>query len=379
MNSKFFKLIFSLILLSAIFVFPAKALAKSYYYPKIVVDIYVNHDSTVKVEEHQTFNFEGEYHYSFRDLNYNGLDYISDVQVRDDSLGAYYTQSKNTSQNNSQNDGKFVVDSSSSGQKVTWYFTAMDQEKTFTLSYLMHGVLTYQKTWDELYYNAIFSDRGVLVDNAEVYVHLPSETDSANLKSALYTTAQSPKTGAQDNKTLYYTGDNLEAYTNFTIVAGWPKGIVEHHFNRTKVLQTVGIGVGILSVIIVFLLWFFKGKDSPGRGTIAPEFAPPDRKLPVALAGLLIDESVGTEEVVATMLSLAQKGYLHIHEEKKEGLLSSDNYHLEKKKEFAGLSEIEKKIGEDLFGESQEKTTKDLKNKFYKKNVIFLCRFRNSF
>ncbi|MCX6811851.1 MAG: DUF2207 domain-containing protein, partial [Candidatus Berkelbacteria bacterium] len=361
----------SRLLIIALFVLalliPGIASAKSYYYPKIIVDIYVNRDSTVKVEEHQIFNFEGEYHYSFRDLSYDGLDYISDVQVRDDTLETYYVQSKNISQDNSTNDGKFTIDSSSSGQKVTWYFEALDQERTFTLSYLMHGVLTYQKTWDELYYNAIFSDRTVQVNNAQVYVHLPSETNTSQLKAALYSTAEHPESGAQDNKTIFYKGDNLEPYTDFTIVAGWPKGIIEYHLNRTKILQLVGIGLGILLVFLVVLLWFVKGKDAPGRVTIAPEFAPPDRKMPVSLVGLLVDENVGTKEIVATMISLAQKGYMHIHEEKKNGVFEPDVYHLEKKKEFTGLSEIEKKIGEDIFGESKEKTTEDLRNKFYKK------------
>ena len=62
----------SKLLIGALFVLalliPGIASAKSYYYPKIIVDIYVNKDSTVKVEEHQTFNFDGEYHYSFRDF-----------------------------------------------------------------------------------------------------------------------------------------------------------------------------------------------------------------------------------------------------------------------------------------------------------------------
>ncbi|MBU2595308.1 DUF2207 domain-containing protein [Patescibacteria group bacterium] len=331
---------------------PGFASAKSYYYPKIIVDIYVNKDSTVKVEEHQTFNFEGEYSFAYRDLVYKDLDYISDIQVKDDTLRNY---------------PELKIDSSSNSQKVTWYFAATDEERTFTLSYLMHGVITYQKGWDELYFNAIYADRSVEVEEAEVYLHLPQESDPEGLKAALYTTAENPSSGAQDNKTFYYKGRTLAPYTDFTIVAGWPKGMVEYHLNRTKIFQLIGIGLGILSIILVIILWLYKGKDAPGRGTIAPEFAPPDKKLPVALVGLLADEKVDTKEVVATLLTLAQRGYLHIREEKKEGFLGSNVYHLEKKKEFMGLDKIEKKIAEDIFGSSSKKSTKDLKDKFYKK------------
>ena len=356
----------SKLLICALFVLiiliPGFASAKSYYYPKISVDIYINKDSTVKVEEHQTFNFEGEYSFAFRDLVYKDLDYISDIQVKDDTLGDY---------------PKLKIDNSSNSQKVTWYFNATNEERTFTLSYLIHGIITYQKDWDELYFNAIYADRSVVVEKAEVYLHLPTEIDVSKLKTSLFTDAdpsrlgeseaENEDSGIQDNKTLFYKGQSLAPYTDFTIVAGWPKGIVEHHYNRTKIFQLIGIGIGLLSIFLVILLWFYKGKDAPGRGTIAPEFAPPDRRLNVALIGLLMDESVDTKEVVATLVSLAQKGFIYIHEEKKEGLFSSNDYRIKKKKEFTGLDKIEKKIADDIFESNNEVSIDDLKDKFYKK------------
>ena len=311
------KTLFIIGLFLAVLLIPNFVFAKSYYYPKIIVDIYVNPDSTVKVEEHQTFNFEGDYSYAYRDLIYKDLDYISNIQVRDDTLGNY---------------PELSIDSSSNSQKVTWYFAAKDEERTFTLSYLMHGVVTYQKSWDELYFNAIFSDRSVEVQEAEVYLHLPQESDVSNLKTALYTAAENEDYGVLDNKTVFYKGQTLAPYTDFTIVASWPKEMIEHHLNRTKIFQLIGIGLGVLSIILVIILWFYKGKDAPGRGTIAPEFAPPDRKMPTALVGLLIDERVDTKEIIATLIFLAQKGFIHLHEIKKEGFLSSNIYRLEKKK-----------------------------------------------
>lgn len=337
--------------------FPSSASAKSYYYSDYKVDIYINEDSTVKVEEEMTLNFQGKFSYVYRGLIYKDLDYITDVFVKDEDTGEYLSEGYGV--------GQYSVDESSSHQKITWYIDAENEGHTFVLSYVMHGVIGYQKNWDELYYNAIFYDREVLVENVLVNVYLPKETDG-EIKTALYADSEISNHETVDKKTAKFTGTSLPPYSNFTIVVGWPKGIVEYHLNRTKTFQIVGIFIAVLSIITVLVLWYAKGKDAPGRGTIAPEFAPPDPKLPVGLVGLVLDERANVRELTATILSLAQRGYLRIEEYEDKGLFGKKKrYKFIKKKDGKTLKSFEKVLFNALFTMGDEVTTKDLENKFY--------------
>jgi len=142
---------------------PAKA-AGTYYYDNIEVQINVKQDSSFDVTEKQTYNLTGSFGYFFRDIELKDLDHISNIKVLDSN-------------------GNVVSDPNISYKgnqlHIQWNFPRRDfnnELKFWTVEYTVYGGLRFFKDYDELYWNAIFQDRDVNVNNAKVIIHLPKET-----------------------------------------------------------------------------------------------------------------------------------------------------------------------------------------------------------
>ena len=172
---KLFLISFLLILGLGIFNFVE---AESYYYDSIKVDIYVNKDSTFDVVEEQIYNLQGSFGYFYRDIELKRLDHISDIEVFD-------------SQGKKLNESDYKVSNKGNRKYIKWDFSRRDfnsELKSWIVKYKVHGGLGFYNDYDEVYWNAIFSDRepGVVVKEAEVIVHLPSEVSKKDTLQKLF-------------------------------------------------------------------------------------------------------------------------------------------------------------------------------------------------
>ena len=71
----------------------------------------------------------------------------------------------------------------------------------------------------------------------------------------------------------------------------------------------------LFSILIAVLYWYVTEVKGKGRGTIIPEYAPPEN-LPPAMAEVLIREKLTSKAWPATIVDLAVRGFLDIEEEK---------------------------------------------------------------
>ena len=128
--------------------------AKSYYYHLIEVDITVNSDSTFDVVEKQVYKLDGSFGFFYRDIELKRLDHISDIKVFD-SNGDLLDQSE------------YELSYNGNKRHIQWDFPRRDFDnelKSWTIAYKVHGGLGFYEDHDELYWNAIFSDRIVVLE-----------------------------------------------------------------------------------------------------------------------------------------------------------------------------------------------------------------------
>jgi len=114
---------------------------------------------------------------------------------------------------------------------ITVNFDLIDTSATWIFEYTVYGGVGFYEYWDELYWNAVSSDREVAIDEVEVEVYLPENLISEELQATLYTgqSGDSDQNGSfeiRDDGSFLFVGQNIAAYENFTIVADWPKKIV---------------------------------------------------------------------------------------------------------------------------------------------------------
>lgn len=219
-----FKKIFFIFAALAIFLFPGnlvlaeEAPSKWWDFEKWSVDININEDSTFVVRETQTFNFHGNFHWTQRYIPKNRLRAISNVKVFDENGRELLPPEVEITEDTNQ-------------VNIKLNFNLTDTKMTRIFEYKVHGGLGYFEDYDELYWNAVSENRDVPIGEVEVLVHLPTTAPISDLRQILYVGAAGDQTTSEnyeiiDGKTLKFWGSNIGPYENFTIVAGWPKGIV---------------------------------------------------------------------------------------------------------------------------------------------------------
>ncbi|MCR4326255.1 MAG: DUF2207 domain-containing protein, partial [Candidatus Roizmanbacteria bacterium] len=210
---------------------------------------------------------------------------------------------------------------------------------TYVITYRVKGALTYFSDHDELYWNVTGNDWDIPILQASANVHLPlSETTVP--EGVCYTglrgsTKQNCTVNRQGNTLTYSSQAPFNPGEGLTLVALFPKGIVAVLEPElvTPFFQTL-LGKLLLAAIVVggiwwylvypitiALDWFRKGRDPKVPGPVSAWFEPPHgkqgRKLTPAETGGLVDEVVDLRDILATVIHLAQRGYLKIQERKK--------------------------------------------------------------
>ncbi|HUF48759.1 MAG TPA: DUF2207 domain-containing protein [Vicinamibacterales bacterium] len=270
--------------------------------------------------------------------------------------------------------------------------------QTYRLAYTIGGALNAFDDRDEFYWNAT-GVWPVPVTSASVTVIAPAGaiTRITCYQGARRSTEACASELAADRATFAATRP-LGAGEQLTIVVALEKGVVSdvaprlvasartlpHFFVQTpEILAFTGLGL-VAALGGVGLLGWHVGRDrryvsmyhlSPdapdarvplfGARPLGVEFAPPDKLRP-AEVGLLIDERADTLDITATIVDLAVRGYLSIHEIKKAWWFSRQEWRLDKHKPAdEALVEYERIVFDGIFGFGDSKHLSELKNKFH--------------
>lgn len=324
------KIIFLISSVAIFLLMPAFALAEtsqSYFYENISQKFTVNKDTTVDVEESQTYNFTGEYHKGWRSIPLNKVSDITGVKVYDGATGRPLTRVPSSrDKTNPANWGKYYYRKNNGNLEIEWYYNAVNESRTWLLKYKLIGAISFLKDKDELYWN-LFTDYDVLVSSVEASVILPgNKFNSSNLTASIYR-GNTNGTGGPgtaeiiDNQTIRFKAVAVFPKEAVTIAAGWPKGLVNRgafwwQFFLVHYALIFSILIIIATILFMILYWYFTEKRNRGRGTIIAEYSPP-KALPPAMAELIVKEKLTPKAWAATVIDLAVRGYVKITEEKK--------------------------------------------------------------
>jgi hypothetical protein len=300
---------------------------RSYYYDKISQKFTVNKDTTVDVEEIQTYNFTGEYHKGWRSISFNKVSDITDVLVFDGATGLPLQHVSSSLEKTDPNSwGKYTYRKSGRNLEIEWYYNAKDVTRFWILKYKLIGALSFLKDEDELYWN-LFTDYDVPVKKAEATVIIPPNYFSVqDLKSKIYISkADNPIAKILDEKTFYFSAENVSPEGDVTIAGGWPKGVINRNqfwigWFKAHYVFIFSVLIIISTIISMILYWYLTERRGKGRGTIIPKYEPPKtvsgERIPPAMADLLVHEKLSPKAWAATVIDLAVRGYVKITEEK---------------------------------------------------------------
>lgn len=303
----------------------AKAQNRSYYYDNIDVTVTVNQDSTLTVEEEQTYNYTGKYTVGWRSINLNKLGSVTDVEVFDGETGQKLDRASvrpvtDTSLPTQNDYGKYATFKQNGHQNIEWYYNMENTTHTWILKYKVHGAIEFGKDSDRLYYN-IFTNYDVPVKNVQVKVIMP--TDTGLTAGAYRAQARQIEQKINDNE-IVFVGADFEPKEALTINILFPKNIVtKMAFWKDWLKSNYGYLfsaiVILLSILIALIRWIVTEVLPKGRGTIVPQYSPP-QNLPPAMAQVIVSERVTAKSWVSTLIDLAVRGYVKIEEDKKKSI-----------------------------------------------------------
>jgi len=252
-------------------------------------------------------------------------------------------------------------------------------KKTYIINYKIRRAINYFDFYDELYWNVTGNGWPVTIDNSEATVILPTGVAEEQMQKKCFADNLGENHLCLNDK--YILKDNLVQSVVFTqnfplapgqgltIVTGFPKGIVSTPSvieSYSEILKDNWIIVlPIITFFVMYYLWYTRGRDPKGRGTIIAQYGPPDNLMPSEV-GTIIDEKVDDKDVSADIISLAVNGYLKITAiENKMGIFGTGDYYLEKLKEGNILQDFNKKLMEGLFRSGGKVKLPELNNNFY--------------
>ena len=208
--------------------------------------------------------------------------------------------------------------------------------QTYLIHYRLGSGLGFFADHDELYWQATGTEWPVPILAASATVRIAAARAAATSD----TTGWSPwcyagvaQSTSNERCTARYAGRGLYQFTSgrldpgegLTFVAAFPKGVIAPPTASEQFTAKLAIwwplGVPVAGFFALLLLWARHGRE-PDPGSIVPMWNPP-KGLPAGAAGALVNQRAGMNDIVATVIDMAVRGYLTINEVAPDGILGS--------------------------------------------------------
>lgn len=235
---------------------------------------------------------------------------------------------------------------------------------TYKLHYTVLRAVNFFNGKPEVYWNATGNEWPFVMQQATARFYPPPGINLDQIKTQSFfgpPGATQPASSEMEAKDIGFYTTNLNAGEGLTFVAGLPEGSVE----PPSMTQTLwwyfqdwwpAVILPLAVLLLLIGLYLRGGRDIDGNQAVAVEWAPPSDLSP-AEVGTLMDEHCDMSDIISTLLDLAARGYLQIHENEKKGFLflsSKDYTFVRNQPDPAGdiLAKHEKEFLDGLFENS---------------------------
>ena len=357
-------------LAACILLLAAPLAAKSWRVADFQDNIVVAQDGSAVVTERITLVFVGDWHGIHRTIPIeypgpNGTNYELFLKVTSVTDGS---------------GGKLKYDSSTAdgARDLKIYIPdAVDTTRTVEIVYRVRNGTRFFDSHDEFYWNVTGNDWPVPIDHASATVRFPS-TAAGSLRAQAFTgvygsTQHDATSNIDGAEAQFETSNPLPMRGGLTIDVYLPKDILREPSVVTKFFWFLGgnpvIFLPLVTLVGMFTLWWYKGRDPDAGLSVAPMYEPPQGISP-AEAGTLLDDQIHPRDITSTIIDLAVRGYIKIEETAEKILIFTQKdyvFHLIKPREQWGADLVphERVMLENVFAGGTDVRLSSLKNRFY--------------
>ncbi|MBL8162830.1 MAG: DUF2207 domain-containing protein [Anaerolineae bacterium] len=329
------------------------------------------------VSEQYEIDFSGTFTFGSAVVPLNNIEDIRRVQVLE--AGQPLRESC------SGTPGTFCAELGADALSVTYYFSQpiRDSAQQFEIRYTVIGALRVYEGGDQLYWIAVPSDRyGFSVGDSTVTVQMPPGFAPREGLDPVETYGVPARVSVSGTTITAVAEQAITGSESFEIRVQYPHSpsarvaLWQAAFDRQ---QTVGplltLGAIALSILLLlggsfglYALWYTRGRD-PRVGPVPQYLTEPPSDLRPAEVGTLLDEIADVRDVISILIDLAQRGYLVLEENQREGILGfgrTSEFTFKRTDKVADdLKLFEKRMLNSLFATRPERTLESLRNSFY--------------
>ena len=340
--------------------------AKSYEIPDVRVEVTIKKDGTVHITEHLTYVFDGSFSWAEYQIPRQGFSTINDIQILENG--------KSYINKNTEAPGTFSVSKNDKAIKLTWFYSAKDEKRTFTVSYVLKDALTIGPLWSQFFWNFLSEDREKATNQLGITIQLPKSVSV----DSLYGWTRGPKGQFDLQKSagvLTVSASNINDDEFAKVRTVFPTAVLNksqisttdtqfsleraqkeeqtyqeqrnQQIERQKYLSDLWEAliyvIILLSIGVFYLLYKKYGKrHSTSRFSTTETIMIPGQLRPAAIGWLLQGRNITSNLLMATVLDLARAGYFNVQEEPpEEGFLADD-------KPTFSIHRTEQPLNEDL-------------------------------
>ncbi len=360
----------------------ALAQDKTLVWKRYDVDLEVLQNSDILVEETQQINFtSGSFRFGFAAIPLDRVENIVDVSVSEIVNGT----ERNYTPNSIDPYG-FTANQTNNNLEITWYFPpTSNSSHTYILRYRVEGGLRIYPKGDQLWWKAIPPDHNFPIYSSKVVVNLPQRFRKDELVVDSYGAPPDDAAFTEQGQVVF-TASDISAGQELEVRVQFPPGVVQgsppswqtaddfqREWGPVFNLFAGAIAIFLLGAgpVAIILLWYTRGQDKK-TPVVAEYITEPPSDLPAALAGTLVDEHADMEDIIASLLDLAQRGAIRMDEQATEskwgfGVSREFTFYLED--ESKAIYPHEKRLLKGVFASGgtmqSERRMQDLKQKFY--------------
>jgi uncharacterized membrane protein YgcG len=210
--------------------------------------------------------------------------------------------------------------------------TFVTGKQVYIIRYTLEaGGIGFFEHHDELYWQVTGTEWPVPILSASARVLLPNGADATDTAWTAWCYAGWAESNSNERCTATvvpnvehrFSSGRLEPGEGLTLVAGFPKGIVPSPTAAEIRMARIALWWPLVLPILFFAglwwVWYTRGRE-PHVGSIVPQWKVPEGMRP-GTAGTLRDQSADMDDIVATLLDLAVRGYITIREVNPAGVL----------------------------------------------------------
>ena len=289
------------------------------------INILIKNSAKIEVTEVISYYFSEPRHGIFRNIPYkktnsDGKTYVMDIDDISVSLGNSAAVPFTTSK-----------DGTNMSLKIGDPSITVSGSQKYIIKYTVSGAITYFSDHDELYWNGIGNDWQIPISSAIINVTAqadiePSEYNATCFTGSLGSNEENCAWVVTNTPSIsFQTTTKLDSGEGFTIALGFPKNKVAVLEPKEDKLSSIIVAIILISSFIYFIvvpliIVFFYTKEAKNVKTkqriVAAWFSPPKdsqgKDYSPAETGLLYSKKIDNRLITATLINLAQRGFIKI-------------------------------------------------------------------